>query len=68
MLTGWQKWTATDGSTEWFYFNSSGAMVTGWLKDGGKWYYLNESMARDGYLDINGKRYYFNSSGVCTNP
>lgn len=64
MLTGWQRWQTTAGTIEWFYFNSSGAMHIGWLKDGGKWYYLNESMARDGWYVIDGKWYRFNSSGV----
>ena len=27
---------------EWYYFNEQGYMMTGWILDGGRWYYMNE--------------------------
>lgn len=52
---------------DWYFFNASGYMSTGWLSWNGNWYYLNEnsdhhsvkgSMAK-GWKLINGKWYYF---------
>ncbi|QTU85013.1 N-acetylmuramoyl-L-alanine amidase family protein [Xiamenia xianingshaonis] len=66
MLTGWQK---VDGG--WYYLNKSGAMQSGWLKDGGEWYLLNT--AHDGTFgkmltgwqqDADGKWYYMDASGA----
>ena len=40
-------------------------MATGWLKDGGSWYYLdpsNGAMAT-GWLQISGTWYHFSTSG-----
>ena len=39
-------------------------MVTGWLKDGASWYYLNGAgdMAT-GWLQISGTWYHFSTSG-----
>ena len=63
MKTGWQ-WLATDtGCYGWFYFNSSGAQMTGWQKIGGVWYYLNETAYTSGLYTINGIKYLFASSG-----
>ncbi|MBE6089724.1 MAG: cell wall-binding protein [Clostridium beijerinckii] len=39
---------------DWYYFDASGAMKTGWIKDSsGKWYYLRESgtMAKNTTID-----------------
>lgn len=55
-------WTSI--GREWYYFDSTGSMKTGWLQDAsGKWYYLNESgvMVKD--TVING--YKIGSDGVC---
>lgn len=42
----------------------SGAMKTGWLKSGGKWYYLSSSGSmQTGWQKISSKWYYFYSSG-----
>lgn len=40
-MTKWLLVGKIDGS--WYYFQTSGAMRTGWLKDGSKWYYLKSS-------------------------
>lgn len=40
-------------------------MRTGWVMDGGTWYYLSPSGAMvTGTQDINGRSYTFNASGV----
>ncbi|PGD90726.1 choline-binding protein A, partial [Bacillus pseudomycoides] len=31
----------------WYYFNSSGAMQTGWQQINGKWYYFNSDGSWD---------------------
>ena len=50
-------------NNEWYVFDESGNMITGWFKDGDNWYYFDETngnmfynrMSPDGYqLDING--------------
>lgn len=51
-------------SDEWLYLNADGTVKTGWLKDGGKWYYLEENegwgtMYHWGFAEIGGKIYYF---------
>lgn len=51
---------------EWYYFNEQGYMMTGWILDGGRWYYLHEiSDGMKGRMDtgwnlIDGKWYYMN--------
>ncbi|MBR0153431.1 MAG: N-acetylmuramoyl-L-alanine amidase family protein, partial [Lachnospiraceae bacterium] len=48
----------------WYYFTSSGKMVTGWQEIGGKWYYFASSgKMAVGLQEIGGKWYYFASSG-----
>ncbi len=62
--TGWYN-----ANGIWFYYDSNGNMVTGWLYRGQEnginiWYYFNESGAMiTGWKYINGWWYYFNSSG-----
>ncbi|AWK50008.1 cell wall-binding protein [Clostridium beijerinckii] len=59
MAIGW-----TSIANEWYYFDSTGALKTGWLQDTtGKWYYLNESgvMAKDTMI----AGYKLGSDGVC---
>ena len=54
-----------DGQT--YYFNSYGYMVTGWLLNEGKWYYMLPSGAlyHGGWGRINNKWYYFDlTNGV----
>ena len=51
MVTGWQQIGG-----KWYYFNTGGDMVTGWLQaEPGKWYYLYEdgSMAANTVIDGN---------------
>ena len=44
-------------------------MATGWLLQGGVWYYLDASGAMvTGSRTIGGKTYNFSSSGACLNP
>lgn len=69
MDTGWIKSgtrTARDGRVydNWYYAEASGALVAGWKKIDGTWYYfyLSGRMAADAVVD-NGK-YYVNSDGV----
>lgn len=47
---------------KWYYLNSSGEMVTGWLKYNGNLYYLNNSgvMVRDIYIG----EYYLRPDGT----
>ena len=50
--------------TKWYYLNTDGAMVTGWL-DSGKWYYLNsDGSMHTGWLIDNNSKYYLNDSGA----
>ena len=35
MLTG--SWAALNG--QWYYFAADGAMMTGWISSGGRWFY-----------------------------
>lgn len=49
IATGW-----TCIENQWYYFDSTGEMKTGWFKDSsGKWYYLMESgvMAKNTVID-----------------
>lgn len=55
MATGWVK---VDG--KWYLLNGSGAMLTGWQKQGA-WYYLTSSGAmKTGWLSNGGKWYWLN--------
>ena len=50
--------------TKWYYLNTDGAMVTGWLNSG-SWYYLNSNGAmQTGWLIDNNSKYYLNESGA----
>lgn len=49
--------------TKWYYLNTDGSMVTGWLNSG-SWYYLNSDGAmHTGWLIDNNSKYYLNESG-----
>lgn len=55
-----------NGANEWYYFNEHGYMVTGWMMDNGRWYYLNpisdgtQGKMLLGWQYIDGKWYYLN--------
>jgi len=43
----------------------NGNPVTGWLNEGGKWYYMNEKgVMQTGWQYVGGSWYYLPSSGV----
>lgn len=49
---------------KWYYLNSNGAMVTGWLNLGNCWYYLNlDGSMQTGWLIDNNSKYYLNEAG-----
>lgn len=46
MVTGWYDCSyksATGQGTGWMYFNADGSKYTGWIANGGKWYYIDDS-------------------------
>lgn len=56
---GWHK---RDGS--WFYVRN-GKALTGWIRDGGKWYFLGrDGKMKTGWVKDGGKWYYLTSSGA----
>jgi glucan-binding YG repeat protein len=42
-----------------YFFETTGVLKTGWVKDGGNWRYYSGNKAAVGWLDISDKRYYF---------
>lgn len=65
MRVGWYL-DSTGSTSVWHYFSGSGALVKGWLSDGGRWYWLDPadgSMAT-GLKECNDTPYIFNSSGA----
>lgn len=59
-VTGWKT---IDGAR--YYFNTSGIMQTGWVKDGINWYYMNGSgVMKTGWQKLaDGNWYYFYEDG-----
>lgn len=58
-----------DADGTWYYFTNPNAKpATGWVKSGGKWYWMqpekNGAMATSTWITDQGKRYYVNASGV----
>lgn len=57
---------AGQSSFDWFFFDAEGNMMTGWIMDGGRWYYLNlvsdgtQGRMFTGWQLINGVWYYLN--------
>ena len=47
-----------------YFFETTGALKTGWVKDGGNWRYYSGNKAAVGWLDISDKRYYFTKDGI----
>ena len=70
MITGWGKTRHEygDGYVDetWYYADGSGVLQSGWLNQGGTWYYLdpNSYYMHTGYSEIDGKEYVFNGSGA----
>lgn len=66
------KWQTEKNYKVKYYFNSAGAMQTGWQKIKGTWYYFDKSsgeMARYGVRTIDKKVYVFTASGsLVTKP
>ena len=62
MATGFLK--RTNG--EWVYADSDGAFVSGWVKDGGQWYYLDPAshVMATGWVADGGSWYYLTGSGA----
>ena len=61
MATGFLK--RTNG--EWVYADSDGALVSGWVKDGGQWYYLDPAshVMATGWVADGGSWYYLTGNG-----
>ncbi|MEE0238195.1 MAG: S8 family serine peptidase, partial [Pauljensenia sp.] len=53
-------------SGEWVYADSEGALVGGWVRDGGQWYYLDPAskVMATGWLAEGGSWYYLTGSGA----
>ena len=57
---------AGQSAFDWFFFDENGFMMTGWVFDGGRWYYLNpasdgtQGRMLIGWQQIDGKWYYLN--------
>ena len=62
MATGFLK--RVDG--QWVYANESGALVGGWVKDGGSWYYLDPTtkVMATGWVADGGSWYYLTGNGA----
>ena len=62
MATGFLK----RANGDWVYADSDGALVSGWVKDGGQWYYLDPSskVMKTGWVADGGSWYYLTGSGA----
>ena len=62
MMTGFLK----RASGEWVYADSEGALVGGWVRDGGQWYFLDPAtkVMATGWLANGGAWYYLTGSGA----
>ena len=62
MATGFLK--RTNG--QWVYADSDGALVSGWVKDGGQWYYLDPAshVMATGWVADGGSWYYLTGNGA----
>ena len=62
LATGFLK--RADG--QWVYANDSGALVGGWVRDGGSWYYLDPAtkVMTTGWVADGGSWYYLTASGA----
>lgn len=62
MVTGWYSITDTYG-TDWYYADSNGVGRTGWLQDGGNWYYIFHGRMLVNQFTPDG--YYVDANGIC---
>ena len=62
MATGFLK----RANGDWVYANESGALVGGWVRDGGQWYYLDPAtkVMKTGWVADGGSWYYLTGSGA----
>ena len=62
MATGFLK----RANGQWVYANESGALVGGWVRDGGSWYYLDPAtkVMATGWVADGGSWYYLTGSGA----
>ncbi|MCR5705018.1 MAG: N-acetylmuramoyl-L-alanine amidase [Eubacterium sp.] len=51
-----------------YYVNKKGIKIVGWIKEGGKWYYMNPSNGKmkKGFLTLGKKTFYLDSTGAMT--
>ena len=47
-----------------YFFETTGVLKTGWVKDGDNWRYYSSNKAAMGWLDISDKRYCFTKDGL----
>ncbi len=58
------EWYHDTFNDKWYFLNSYGNMVTGWLNKGEQWYYFDSNGEMvNGWRSINGQWYYFNLLG-----
>ena len=62
MATGFLK----RANGDWVYADQDGALVSGWVRDGGQWYYLDPSskVMKTGWLADGGSWYYLTGNGA----
>ena len=62
MATGFLK--RADG--QWVYADQDGALASGWIRDGGQWYYLDPAtkVMKTGWVNDGGSWYYLSPSGA----
>ncbi len=61
--TGWQRENST-----WYFYNNDGTRLTGWLLNGGYWYYLSPSNGamQKGWFQAGDGRWYYLSTNSST--
>ena len=68
---GWYKKYNYSDQYNWYYYNEDGSLYTGWLKDGGKWYYLDPdsdgAMCFGGLKKVGEVLYCFDKNGILVN-
>lgn len=64
LVIGWQ-YIPCDGIKNWYYFNSNGEMITGWILISKNWYYLNyNGIMQTGWIKDKEIWYYLGSDGA----